>query len=115
MINYRKRGKDSMNDMNGVSIICAVSSGLFSSEYVVKINDKKMNLIWEGVVDRELVTGIRHDDVQSEKYIPGRVYAELIEKNPDGTFLVELPSEGWAKGRRIQVSRDLIMPERMPA
>ena len=98
----------------GISVVCAVTSGLFASEYVVKIANKD-TVLWEGAVDREFVTHINHDDVQKERYIEGRLLADLVEKYQDGTVLVELPSEGWSRGRRIQVPLAFIKPERLPA
>ena len=96
----------------GISVACAVTSGIFMSEYIVKIEDKKA-LLWQGAVDKDMVLLESKNEPQKEKFIGGRIYAYLISFDANQA-LVELPVENVA-GRRVSVPLSMVRKERVPA
>ena len=96
----------------GISVTCGVTVGTFMSEYSVKIEDASKK-IWEGPVDKEMVIGLQKQPSVGV-YVPGRIYAYLIEFNKE-TALIELPVENLGEGRRVYVPLPMVKRERVPA
>jgi len=97
----------------GISVVCKVSQGTFKSEYLIKLENNGDTILWEGLVDREMVINVKVEPLPGE-FVEGRIYAYLIEFN-DETALIELPVENLGEGRRVYVPRYMVRRERVPA
>jgi len=72
---------------------CTVQKGMFSTEYIVVVNDKDGNQYGDMFVDKSLVKLDHDEELGEDESVPGRVrvYTSGQKRGPDNLVTVLLP------------------------
>jgi len=98
-----------------VTVSCLVTTGMFSSEYLVKV-ESAGRVLWEGPADRELVFPDKDLEVKEDKYVRGRIVAHFLGWSyGKKSVIVEVASDGLAQGRRFEVPAEMVKAQKLPA
>jgi len=84
---------------------CTVQKGMFSTEYLVVVNDRNDNEYGEMFVDKFLVKLDQEKDLGMDDSVPGRVRVRTTWQQNDNNGLVSvmLPASTIQNGRYLEV------------